>query len=41
MTKIANEIKFEGCLGRVRGKKLLPETIIHKAFETNCSFHMK
>ena len=28
-------------LGQVTGQKLFPETIIHKIFEPNDSFHMK
>ena len=41
VTKIVKEIKFEWGLGQVRSKKLFPETIIHKIFETNSSFHVK
>ena len=29
------------CVGRVKIKKLFPETMIHKIFETNFSFHEK
>ena len=40
-TKIVKEIKFEGVQGELKLKKRFPETIIHKIFETNSSFHVK
>ena len=40
VTKIVKEIKFEGVWGELKAKKLFPETIIHKIFETNSSFHV-
>ena len=41
VTKIVKQIKFEGGLRWVGSKNLFPETIIHKIFETNSSFHLK
>ena len=41
VTKIVNEIKFEQVSGELEENKMFPETIIHKIFETNSSFHMK
>ena len=34
LTKIVKQIRSEGVLGQFRNKKLFPETIIHKMFET-------
>ena len=39
--KNVKEITFEGVWGRIRIKKKFPETITHKIFETNSSFHVK
>ena len=41
VTKIVKEIKFEGILGELESKNMFPETIIHKIFETNSSFHVE
>ena len=35
VTRICKKIKFDGELERVRSKKLFPETIMDKIFETN------
>ena len=40
VTKIVKEIKFQGIWGELK-QKMFPETIIHKIFETNFSFHVK
>ena len=40
ITKLQNKLNLKG-YGRVRSKKLFLEKIIHKIFETNCSFHAK
>ena len=41
-TKIVKEIKIEEVSGKLEAKtKIFPETIIHKIFEANSSFHMK
>ena len=34
------EIKYEGIWGDLESKKRFPETITHKIFETNFSFHV-
>ena len=39
--KIVKEIKYEGVWGELKAKKQFPETIIHKVFETNSSFHVR
>ena len=41
IAKIVKEITFEGDWGELELKKRFPETIIHKIFETNSSFHVK
>ena len=41
VTKIVKKIKFKGVWGRVRSKKLFPETIIHNMFETDSGFYVK
>ena len=41
VTKIVKKIKFEGVWGELESKKRFPETISHKIFETNSSFHVK
>ena len=41
VTKIVKEVKFEGVWGELESKKMFPETITHKIFETNSSFHVK
>ena len=41
VTKIVKKIKFERVWGRLRSKKMFPETIIYKIFGRNSSFHMK
>ena len=41
VTKIVKETKFEGVWGRVKSKKMFPETVIHKISEINSSFHVK
>ena len=41
VTKIVKEIKFLGVWGELKATKMFPETIIHKIFETNSSFHVK
>ena len=41
VNKIVKEIKFEGIWGELAVKKMFPETIIYKVFETNYSFHVK
>ena len=41
VTKIVKEVKFEGAWGKLEAKKMFPEKIIHKIFETNPSFHVK
>ena len=41
ITKIFKEIKFEGVWGRVRGKELFPQTIIHMVFEANSGFRVR
>ena len=40
VTKIVNEVKFEGAWGELKAKKQFPETIIHKMFETTSTFHV-
>ena len=40
-TKNIKAIKFEGVLGELESKKNFPETITHKAFETNSNFYAK
>ena len=41
VTKNVKENRFEGVWGEVEFKKKLPETMTHKIFETNSSFHVK
>ena len=41
VTIIFKEITFQGVWGELEAKKLFPETIIHKIFKTNSSFHEK
>ena len=41
VTRIVQKIKFEGDWGKLEAKKLFPETIIDKIYETNSSFHVK
>ena len=41
VTKIVKEIKYEGVWDELEAKKVFPETIISKTFETNSSFHVK
>ena len=41
VTKNVKEIKFEGVWRDLDSKKLFPEKITHKIFETNSSFHVK
>ena len=41
VTKIVKDVKFEGVLVELESKKKFPETITHKIFETNSSFHVK
>ena len=41
VTKIVQKIRFEGDLGELDKKKLFPETIMEKIYETNSSFHVK
>ena len=41
VTKNDKEIKFDGVLGELESKKVFPEAITHKLFETNSSFHVK
>ena len=41
VTKIVKEIKSEMVWGKLEAKKMLPETTIHKIFETNSSFYLK
>ena len=40
-TKNVKEIKFEGVWSELESKRSPPETITHKTFETNASFHVK
>ena len=39
--EIVKQIKFERVWEGIRSKILFPETIIHKIFEINYSFHVK
>ena len=41
VTKNAEAINFEEVWGEVEPKKKFPETITHKIFVTNSSFHVK
>ena len=43
VNKNVKEIKFDGFWGKLKAKKKkkIPETIIHKIFETKSSFHVK
>ena len=41
VTKVVKEIKSEGVWREIEAKKIFPETIIHKIFETKSSFHVK
>ena len=41
VTKVVQKIKFEGDWGRLESKKLFPETVIDKIYETNSTFHVK
>ena len=41
ITKIVKEIRVEGVWGKLKAKKMFPDTSIHKIFETNFSFHVK
>ena len=41
VTKNVKIIKFEGIWGELELKKRFPETMTHKIFETNSSFHAK
>ena len=41
VTKIVKEIKFEEVWGKLKAKKIFPDTIIPKIFEANSSFHVK
>ena len=36
-----NEIKFQGVWLKLKATTFFPDTIIHKLFETNSSFHVK
>ena len=39
--KIVKEIKFEQVWCKLEAKKMFPEVINYKIFETNSSFHVK
>ena len=41
VTKIVKEIEFKGVCGELEVKNLFLDTIIHKIFETNSTFHVK
>ena len=41
VTKNVKEIKFERIWGDFESKKMFPETITFKIFETKSSFHVK
>ena len=41
VTKNLKKIKFEGVWGELESKKRFPDTITHKRYETNSSFHAK
>ena len=41
ITKIVKQAKFKKAWGALEAKKMFPETIMDKIFETNSCFHVK